>query len=785
MRLLSRVTLCLVVEKAAMLALMMTAIPGRASSNACSDNKNYPVIVYDANERSTIIVPSGNVNAVVNGGPPFHYIYNPLFGAPIPAGAPDPNAFGKASLAQFLCDGKPAEVYIFNRRLLSTYTASLTSVFNVPASTIDLRGATPQAAPAATATTPAVGSKGFSPIVTSTNLLTTDVTIANFLNDETYEKPLTKLADDVATVRAQAEQFDMNVGQYTDLLGRISGSPGNAAETPLGASSLEELSSAWNILEAEIEPFPQTVSEAKFSIWTNRADRLQSEVVRLNSKLATYPVLDTLINLQASAAILKDNYRGVLSERDAIHSALTILQHLKNQGQEYLTERQRAELRVALRAHYGSNGTISEPTLARIVDAFKAEIPKAVSQLQCPALPAPPAPPTPRPNNIVGQYCAASDYIDGNAELGNHIDDLFGNAREALAELRKDVADTNEAEADTLRAINVVYDIYRAPVLHLNLDLQGNHGNLFVYYTLSRLESFNRYQISNDIAQPISNCALAISANVNSGGGFNTCVTASTSALPSPSATYSTSQFPPLTMPPPAASGGATTPAATTSSAEYFGNFQMHHFSHGTLITGIAYDSVPNQSFSWVTCSTSASNTAGNFPSGPNGAPCISPTATTANPTPATYYQLVKSKQIPIAAVEGVDLFLFDSGGSQDMFPGKNRPIPGLFIGSSAYPLNHYFVGTTVEPERGFNISAGVVFGSENILPSSFGYQAGSYASVHPSIPTSTKFKTGVFFMIGFDTSLFGQIFNGSIFKSVLSVGTAGSPPASSSTPTQ
>jgi hypothetical protein len=85
---------------------------------------------------------------------------------------------------------------------------------------------------------------------------------------------------------------------------------------------------------------------------------------------------------------------------------------------------------------------------------------------------------------------------------------------------------------------------------------------------------------------------------------------------------------------------------------------------------------------------------------------------------------------------------------------------------------------------RGFDISAGAVFGSQTILPSTFAYTPGSYASVNPSIPTSTKFKPGFFFMIGFDTSLFGQIFNGSIFQSVLSIGTAGSPPAPAPAPT-
>jgi len=213
----------------------------------------------------------------------------------------------------------------------------------------------------------------------------------------------------------------------------------------------------------------------------------------------------------------------------------------------------------------------------------------------------------------------------------------------------------------------------------------------------------------------------------------------------------------------------------------------MHHFSQGALVTGIAYDSVPNQSFSWVNCPTSTSDPNGNLPLPTNpGGSCISQTATSTNTTPATYYQLVKSINAPVAAIQGVDLFLFNKDRSQDMFKRAKSWTPGLFIGASAYPLDHYFGGLAFEPMRGFNITGGAVGGSETFLSKSSVVAPGGYSDANPSIPTSSHFKAGFFIMIGFDTNLFGSIFNGSIFQSVIPIGTLGSstPAPAAATPT-
>ena len=117
-----------------------------------------------------------------------------------------------------------------------------------------------------------------------------------------------------------------------------------------------------------------------------------------------------------------------------------------------------------------------------------------------------------------------------------------------------------------------------------------------------------------------------------------------------------------------------------------------------------------------------------------------------------------------------------------DMFPGVKRPwwekyLPtSPFLGASVFPLNHYLVGGSLEPLRGFNLTLGPVFGAQTSLPPPYTVGEQVSATSTPALPTSSRFRTGAFAMAGFDTSLFKAIF-GSLWSNVTNVGT---PPSAS-----
>jgi len=174
----------------------------------------------------------------------------------------------------------------------------------------------------------------------------------------------------------------------------------------------------------------------------------------------------------------------------------------------------------------------------------------------------------------------------------------------------------------------------------------------------------------------------------------------SSAATPSPSSTPGQA----------ASNGGGSAPAPSSSSAppDYYGSFEMHRITNAALITGVAYDSIPSESFSWFTCPTSPTLLAGNPSSAAPG--CISPTTPSGAITPLpTYYELLQTKQPFVAAVQGINIYILP----QDTFtvhtrPGILRFVPEAFLGASAYPLNHYYVGGSEEGLlRGLSITGG------------------------------------------------------------------------------
>jgi len=349
----------------------------------------------------------------------------------------------------------------------------------------------------------------------------------------------------------------------------------------------------------------------------------------------------------------------------------------------------------------------------------------------------------------------------------------------------------NDSEARAFQTINNVYDRTTASYQVLNLNLTGYGKNLFVYYTISSTAQFYRYQIINETPQPQSACTLTVSANTSPSGGTLTCTTAPSSVPPPSSASFA-SAIPASAAPSqpanPAQAATATpspstpapasspTTAASSTPPDFYGTFEMHRFTNAALITGVAYDSIPNQSFSWFICPTSPTLLAGNPSSSDPG--CISPTTPAGATAPSpTYYELLQTKQPFAGAVQGINIYILP----QDTFtshtnPGYLRFMPDVFLGASVYPLNHYYVGLSEEGLlRGLSISGGFAYGSQNVLPSNFSYKPGAVVTAAPTLSTSTRFRNGFFVMVGFHTSLFKAIFSGSAFQNT-TIGTAGSP---------
>jgi len=780
---------------------------------------DYPVIAYDASTRTAQLRYRSEVKDLKPNSP------NDRIDIP-----------SKGHEPEFLCYGRPVEVYVFNRRLKANFSVTVTTA--ISAENAEITGYTaPSAAPAAASPSTTPAAKGLQPIATGANLLTTDQVINDFLNEETFDRALNRVQDDAASVLAQARQFQANYDQYLETLHQLIGPRRADRGMAVGSESLSDATVEFGRLSDQIRRSGglSVADEKTFDDWTEAADRLETDTTRISVKLQNYPVADTLINLRASASTLVDNIRGVVAEYRSLRLAREILLNLMRQSvtspkgldtndklcsyqkpirfeqPNYIDERARAELRIQLRAQYPGT-SIDEPTLARILELHRSLTEELSLRTRlCPVGGnQPPEDDWANSENVwrgkisdalrsryvrAGSLCGNSDCLakiqdpnDVRRSLLEPIDLTEGLsvASGELERLRREIKRLNEAEALAFDIINDIYNRSHAVPQVLTLDLSNYGKNLYVYYTVSGFEEFHRYRILNEVPQPQSNCLLSIAANVNASGGQNPCTTA-TGAIALPAASASTASSAPGTSAPPAtpSTGGSTanTPAAAAQPGpppDFYGHFELHNFSKAALFTGVAYDSVPNVNFNWVACPTSATNTTGSTATNA----CISPTTAAGATTPQlTYYQLVKTRQPQIAAIEGIAIYPWKP---RDMFReirGQRVSFsPELFIGAAAYPLDHYFLGGNVEPIHGMSFFGGLAFGAETTLPRNSPYQIGSVAqgTAPPALTTSTSMHTGVFVGVAFHTSLFGSIFNGSVFQNVLSIGTAGSSKPSS-----
>jgi hypothetical protein len=732
-----RRALDLIVCRIAFITLAILLTPSLARADYPCPGREFPVIVIDVSLGQSgpqAIACSGAVELFLATPNPINSRYNLATLTQL------------GGLDRLLRDGKPVKIYVINRRLMTSYTAQLNATFALPPPTLDVRGVT---VPAGIGSTP--GAKGFLSLSAGGSLLTTDQAIAFMLNDETFDRPFNRVADDAAAVRAQAAQIQDNIATLNARLNAMIGvGPGTIghAETP-DTDSLEAVTQSWAILGNEVAAGSLTgISETNFADWMGRADRLTTEMTELNTKLSAFPFADFYFNLKASLYTLKDNARAVYEEYDAIQRAMTILDDAATGGVYSggsLSDRQKMELRNALRTKYPAT-TVTDQTLAQIVNGSNG-LPRLRMNLR-----------DARPGGVLRQRLAENIAALTAQNPAQDIDTItLAGTTVRFNGLYDRIRLLNNNEVATLRELNTVYDSYRAPFISLPyLNLGGASGNVHVNYSLIPTEQYHRYQIVNEVLAPQSNCVQSNSASTNASGGYAPCTTAPSSALAAPSATYSTS----------APAQGATAAVGVVAGAApptplpvITKEFDLHHFTNGALIAGIAYDSVANQTFTWQQCPVGTTQTTTPNP------PCYSsPAIGTATQT--YNYQLLRTVQAPVAAVGGVLLYF----KPRDMFDPKiDKHAFGAMFAVSAYPLNHYFIGPAWEPKPGINLSAGVVEGATNLLPT--GYSEGVISTSNPTLPSVTKFKTGAFFMLSFDAYLFKAIFTGGPF--VPTIGTA------------
>jgi hypothetical protein len=310
-------------------------------------------------------------------------------------------------------------------------------------------------------------------------------------------------------------------------------------------------------------------------------------------------------------------------------------------------------------------------------------------------------------------------------------------------ELPAAIAGLNAAQSRLLSRVNYIYDQseVREP-LPKQIDISGHPGNLVVYYTIRRIDNFQRYSVA-PVQGPSSSTAAAAQGTAlpppaaaappaapAASGSATTTTTANTTVSPSSSTTAVTS-----TTTAPAASAAA--PAGTVVAR---GSFEVHDLFHANVVAAVAFSTLKDQS---VTSQAEPQSCAG----------------TALTPDPNCFSAVVRNS-FRWAPIVGLDYYF----RPRDSFPRPNWLCPrdwlqclGVMGAASATKANDYFVGPFFEPALGVQFAAGVNFGTRTVLQSP--YKANTPVDITGAFPTNDQRGTGFFVSAGLDLGIFRKVF--------------------------
>jgi len=642
--------------------------------------------------------------------------------APVPSIPPAAPAISPCPVSghHYLVQGKRTELQVFNRKFLTDFSISIDGVTQIQtgpnirnlneAENLTLGAATLASIPGAKGGAEGLSARGATQI------------LLELASETTSTKPRADLLSDLdvvererARLAAQIEDFD----QHYDLL--VRGLPaGQNCQAVIGAPSVDRLTEC---LDDELfgegerpwaAAYPYT-DEPEFRNVTTRVHDLVQSVATLGGELAGTDLPGKVRAIETAVAQFDSD---VLTLKNNLEVAADAANLALGMNDAFRNKLRREETRVLLLDKLkGSDAksTVDEPEMNALLDLFEKSdaVGKRVAKSNVEAL-----------QRDLPQFGRkATGYGDS---AGGFTADLE-NFRSEMNRLPDAVGDLNASQATLLNRVNEIYDHSEvAGPLPKQINLSGHSGNLVVYYTIRRIESFQRYTVVQ-VREPGSSQASAAGT-----------------PLPSAQSVTSGAQPSGATGNTPAASGNAPAANANPGIVVAQGSFEVHDVFHANVIAAFAFSTLKNQSISKVAQPVSCSGTA-------------------ATPDTNCFAPGLNGYNREWAPIIGLDYYLHP----RDTFPRTPdrcwlcredwRQCTGVMGATSTTTANSYFLGGFFEPTLGVQFGAGANFGTKTILDS--GYTFGTPVDVTGDFPTHEARATGVFVSAGLDLGIFRKIF--------------------------
>jgi hypothetical protein len=656
------------------------------------------------------------------------------------------NCPGPASTLKpgFLVQGHKMELRVFNRKFLTDYSISIDAVTELQTGP-NIRNLNEAEnltlGPASLASIPLSkgGAEGLTP-------RTADKILFDLIDETKATGPQTDLNNDhdfIERERAKTKALVQDFEERYTLL-RGPNSPVNVdCHTVLGAPSVQTLSVCLGMEEKQAPwagPGPYT-DESEFRNANTRVQDLIASVITLAGQLAGTDLVKRLADLGTAITQYENDLNTYKANAEAARDAVFLAQTMVDES--FRKDLRRQQMKVMLMDKLkgsDSKPVLDEAEMNALLDRYERAY--GIYEHQYP--PANHGVPQDRWRELQD---LASNYLSQMHPVDEFRHPLERNRTRMELELPGDIAHLNSAQSSLLNRVNYIYDHSQVPEpLPKQIDLSGHSGNLIVYYTIRRIETFQRYTVA-----PVQGPGSAQAVAAQGAPLPSSIAAAPGSGNPAPGAAGNTAANPAASTTAAPQSGGNGSPSGSGQNGQNLnqgvvvarGSFEVHDVFHANVVAAVAFSTLKDQSIAKQ----------------PQPQSC---TGTPSNPDPNCFSPSVSSS-FQWAPIVGLDYYF----QPRDTFPRANGAkwfcidYPwqcfGVMGAASVTKANNYLLGGFFEPALSVQIGVGANFGTKTVLQSP--YKNGVPVDITGDFPTTDQRGTGLFVSAGLDLGIFRKIF--------------------------
>jgi len=646
----------------------------------------------------------------------------------------------------YFVQGHRVELQVFNRKFLTDYSISIDGVTQLQTgpnirNLNEAENLTLGAASFVTIPPSKGGAEGLTP-------RTADSILLELVNETTATKPRTDLDADHeaiererAKIQAQQRDFaetlvllrgDVNVPRDRITLGAALGSPDVYRISVSLENQFHELTSPpfWN------DPAPYQ-DEQKFRNVNTRVQDLIAAVKTLGAQLSAADLQTKLTSLTTAIAQYENDVNIFRGNAQAALDAAALAEKVNDNLRGQLRREEMKALLLDKLKGPDSKPVLDEAEMNELLKQFEGffSVSRAFIIDRSKSL-----------ETGGGEYLHATEGYATAFQSG-----LQRDRSNLQVELPDAIAKLNAGQGRLLNRVNEIYDRSAVPEpLPKQIDLKGHSGNLVVYYTIRRIETFQRYTVAQ--VQGPSGSAPANTQGVALPPSKGSAPSGAPAAQPNAAATAAgAAAATPGTAAVPADNANSTaanaTPGSGTDTNQGIvvakGTFEVHDVYHANVAAAVAFSTLKDESVATLPQPQFCSGT----PGSPD-ANCFSPQV---------------SRSFKWTPIVGLDYYFrprdtFPRAAGQRWFC-REHPWQcfGVMGAASVTKANSYFAGAFFEPALGVQFGTGANFGIKTVLQSP--YKNGVPVDITGSFPTTDKRGTGGFVSAGLDLGIFRKIF--------------------------